>query len=446
MILDRDAIRTGLFGLVGFYNADNPDYPNLIPSLLTSRTGRRYNEAHMGLIDVENIDQSTKNYSHYVYPSYSGAVDTAGGYTAGSKVAFSGKNYEYINAAASVGGNPPPDPTYWREIDELSDYLIKVVYAGVDWMMDKWINEKKIRSKIKSIYDNVLLYNGIANYRNPVPNKDHFVGLRIRMKRGEKSLVTIINRLGFQFNAVFAGLTIRIYHSSQQDPISTFTIDQTQASNQQWVSIPTTEENKLRYISDDYEAGGDFYIGYKQSDLEALGAQALKMDLDWTQPPCDCDSKWRAWHRQWSQFVEVVGFEVEESAFGAGDTLFDPDKIGITFTNNYGLNLNLSNKCDIGYFVLQEEDLFSEALQYAVGLILLENMSTSTRGANQVANQIKKDAKRETMHFKGAFGTVFDKFGASIKGLSFDLSGLAEECFPCDDGNAEVIAGDFSLH
>jgi hypothetical protein len=125
--------------------------------------------------------------------------------------------------------------------------------------------------------------------------------------------------------------------------------------------------------------------------------------------------------------------------------LFDPDKIGITITNNYGLNLNLSNKCDLGYFVIQEEDLFAEALQYSVGLYLLKEMSSNTRGGNQLANQVRTEAKKEAFKFQGSFGTVADMFDKSIKGLSFDLSGLAEECLPCDDGKADVIEGQFTM-
>lgn len=446
MILDREGLRTALFGRVGFYNPSNPEYPNLVPSLLGSRSGMYVNEAH-DLLDIENIDQSVKNFSHFVYPDYLPSRDAAGEYEAGSKVKFLGKNWEYINAAASVGGNPPPDGTYWKEINELSDYLIKKVYTGIDRVMNDWIKDKKMRSKIKSIYDNVLLFNGIANYRNPEPNKNHFVGLRIRMKRGEKSLVAIINRLGHQFDASFNGLNIFIFHSSQQEAISRFTIDHTTAKSQQWSIIPEDQENKLRYISEEYDAGGDFFIGYKQSELESLGGQALKMDLDWTAIPCDCDSQWRAWHKQWSPFLSITGFEIEESSLGAGDTLFDPDLVGTTVTNNYGLNLNLSSKCDIGYFILQNQDLFDEALQLGIGKVLMEGLANNIRGGNQIANQIRSEAKKEIFHSKGVYGTLYDRYNDAIKAVSFDLSGLAEECFPCDDGsdNPDMIIGTKTL-
>ncbi len=438
MILDRLQLRRDLFGLVGFYNPSNPDYPNLSASLLDSRSGRKVNDVHALLNDIENIDQSVKNFSQYNYPAYVPATDAAGGYTRGSKVSFSGVNYEYINASAS-SGNSPPNMTYWEVIDELSDYLIKAVYSGIDRMIDDWVNDKKLRQKIKSIYDQILLFNGVANYRDLVPNQNNFVGLRIRMKKGERSLVTILNRIGHQFSGSFNGLTLYLFHSSQQAAIATYTINHGNGRSSQWTAL--SEDNLLRYISDDYDAGGDFFLGYKQSQLESLGGQALKMDLNWNSSPCECDSKWTEWYKQYSAFLDIIGFEINEDALGAGNTLFDPDGVSISYTNNYGFNLNISTKCDLGYFVKQEEDLFAEALNLSVGKKLLEGMAYNIRGGNQVANQIRAEAKKELFHSKGVWGTVHDRYEKSIKALSFDLSSLGEECLPCDDRSQEEIIG-----
>ena len=429
MILDRTEIRDGLFGLVGFYNATNPEYPNLTPSLLVSRSGRRVNEAH-SLLTIENIDQSIKNFSDYVYDDYSSATDAAGGYTKGSKVVESSVNYEYINDTAS-SGNGPPNATYWVVIDELSDYLIKTMYASIDAMADDWINSKKLRSIIKSIYDQILLYSGIANYRDLVTNQDNFVGLRIRMKRGERSLATIINKIGHQFDSDFSGLTIYLYHSSQQTALATFTVNHSEGKSSQWTTLTT--DNILRYISDDYDAGGDFYIGYNQSQLESLGAQALKMSISWGEEPCGkCNGQWKEFYKQYSRFIDVVGFEVAESEM-PGNVLFDPDNIAISITNNYGLNLNISTKCDIAYFILQEEELFAEALMLEAGKKLMGALAYSTRGGNQIANQVKVEAKKELFHSNGVWGTLLDRYQNSIKSLSFDLSGLGEDCFPCEE-------------
>lgn len=445
MILDRAQLKQDLFGLVGFRQTSNPAYENLIPSLLDSRSSRYVNDVNPLLNDVENIDQSIKNFSQYTYKTYSTTLRDNGGYTIGSKIEFNGNNWEYVATTASSATTPDPsgtDPQTWRQIDGFSDYLLKQYDASIDEMMDAWIDYKKVRSVIKSIYDQVLLFSGVANYRDLVPNVNNLVGLRIRMKKGERSLATIINRIGHQFTESFAGLTIYLYHSSQTDPLATFTVDHNRARSSQWTPLTSNEIPILKYISDDYDAGGDFYICYKQSDLIALGgAQAIKMDIHWQKPPCQCNDTWYNYYKQYSPFLDIIGFEINESGLGAGNTLFDPDDISLSYTNNYGLNLNLSTKCDLGYFVKQEEDLFAEALNLTFAKKLLEGMAYSTRGGNQTAQLVRQMAKKELFQNQEVYGTVEDRRVKSIKAISFDLSGLGEECFPCDSGYEDLIAG-----
>jgi len=173
----------------------------------------------------------------------------------------------------------------------------------------------------------IQLFNGVANYLNVIPNSNHFVGLRIRIKKGE----SIINKVGCQFKGNVNGLTIYLFHSSQKEPLTTIKVNHTNSIT--WTDL--CDNNILRYISDDYDAGGDFFIGYKQSELEDLGGKALKMDINWRSKPCECDSKWSEWYRNYSPVLDIVGFEMDEN-------LFDPENVSIRYTNNYGLNLNIS--------------------------------------------------------------------------------------------------------
>lgn len=436
MILDRQALRTALFGLVGFHQTTDPGYDDLLPSLVVSRSGRKVQDVHP-LITIENIDQSVKNFSDYQYPARVLAQE----YSLGNKVSEGGTNYEYINPVPSTG-QPVSDSDYWEEIDELSDFLIKTVYSAIDEMLDSWINAKKLRSKIKSIYDHVLLFNGVADYDDLVVNKGNFVGLRFRLKEGERSLAVILNKIGHQFDATFSGLNLYLYHSSQQQPLATYTINHNQAKSSQWTVL--SSDNVLRYF-DSYDAGGEFYLGYFQDDIESEGAQALKKKLNWPKPDYS-DKRWVDWYKQYSPFVEVIGFEVGTGSFGAGNTLFDPGDVSVSLTNNYGLNIDMSAKCDISYFIQQEEELFVESLWLSIGKKLLQAIAFNTRGGNQIANQVREQAKKELYHSEGVYGTVYDRFEKAIKSLEFDLSGLSDSCFPCDDGDAEVILGNVTLY
>lgn len=421
MFIDRTIIRNTLFGLVGFKQTDNPDYDLLNASLLTSRSGRIVNDEH-GLLNIENIDQTSRNFSLMTYPAF--AIGTE--YSLGDMVAESGVNYSYINAAASTG-NTPPNATYWAVINNISDYLIAAQKKGIDNTIDAILGDKKIRGRIKSIYDNVLLYDGLANYSSLVANEDKFVGLRIRLKK-DRSLISIINKIGTQFSTVLTGnLTLSLYHSSQQTKLSTFTIEpHTEGLSSKWTAFAAS--NILRYLDDSYDAGGDFYLGYKQSDLAALGGQALKMDITWGES-CGCNDRSDRHFKNYSPYVDVTGFRILETAM-VSDKLFNPALLEIVKDNNFGINLNLSQKCDLTNIVLQEEELMAEAVSLQTAMYILDNMANNTRGTNALANLVKKEADRQLFHHKDAWGTIADKASRATKALSFDWSDLNDDCMP----------------
>lgn len=426
MFLDRQTLKDELFGLVGFYQTRNPQYPLLTQSLIESRSTQYFNDAH-SLLTIENIHQSIKNFDQYTYPAYNPATE----YRKGNKVTTDGvNNWEYINNTPNTG-QTPVEGSFWTLIDELSDYLTKAVYSGIDRMINQYQGLKKQKSVTKSIFNRVLLFNGAANYRNLETNLDKFVGLRIRLKKREQHLVTIINKIGHQFSAAFTGLPISIYHDSQRSgPIATFTINQTGASNFQWTNL--TSDNILRYV-DTYDAGGDFYIGYKQSDLATLNAQALNKDIQWNSSICSsCDSKWSSYYKQYSPYIQIFGFEVLESEM-PGDILPDPERVDLTSLKNYGLNLDLTEKCDLTPFVLQEEDIMTTAFKYNVAFVLLESMAYNTRGTNQIANQVKVQAEKQLFSHREAWGSVLDRAQRAVDSLQFDFSGMNSKCMPTDD-------------
>lgn len=428
MFLDRSTLHTSLFGLVGFNNADDPEYPTLTPSLITSRSGRTFNQVH-SLLTIENIDQCFKNFSQYQYDDWLPGEE----YSLGEKRTDGINSFEYINETASTG-NALSNGTYWKQINDLSDFLIKSVYRGIDEMIDAYIDSKSLKGKVKSIFQDILLFQGAGNFRDVETNADKFVGLRLRFRKSERHILSIINKIGLQFDQVITGgenLTIKIYHTSKQQPIFTYTITHENAKDFKWTTLAT--DNVLKFLDDDLDAGGDFFIGYKQSDLAAISTapKAINKKLTWGQRPCDCDPRWADYFKQYSPFVEIIGFEINESEMPA-DVLFDPDKVTYTSLKNYGINLNLTTKCDLTPFFIQEEAIMERALSYSVGLVLLEEMANSTRKGNTLANTVRQEAAKQLYHHKGAFGTVYDKFHQSIKALSFDFSGMENSCMPSD--------------
>jgi hypothetical protein len=422
----------------GFYQSSNPDYPILSPSLTTPTQSRYVNDVH-GLITQENIDQSRANFMMFPHDAW----DVATTYEKGDLVIEANVSYEYVNNTPSAA-NLVTDTDFWFKLDDINEYLIQKRFQAVARVIDTVFNGKKIRTKVKSIYDNIALFDGVANYKNLETNQDKFVGLRFRMKT-DRSLVTTIKKIGTQFNEVVNPLPLYLYHSSQQLPIAPFTINHAKANSSVWTTLTTG--NELRYLDDSYDAGGEFFLGYAQSDLGT--AKALRMtDIDWINgngcKSCPGNRSFR-WFQNYSAFIDVIGFSIAESAFTVGSTIFNPADVAISPDRNYGLNINMSNECDLTPFFMEHDYLLSEAMNNVAGLEILKDMATNVRGANGLANQVAQEANKQLFQVEGVFGTVKDITEASLKGLSFDLSGLQDECLACDDSKAEVINSTVTL-
>jgi len=445
MYKNRELLRIGLAKRFGFFQPSATAVTNgsslLSPSLSSSTDDQWVNEVHTGLITPENIEESITNFMRFPHPAW----DVATTYTKGDLVTEASVGYEYVNDADSAG-NLVADTAFWFQLNNVNEYLHQKRFQAAIRAIDTVFNDKKMRAKVKSIYDNIALFDGLANYNNVQANQNNFVGLRFRMK-SDRSLVTTINKISTQFTEAIGNITLYLYHSSQQEPITTFTVNHTKANSSIWTILAKDGTNELRYLDDSYDAGGEFFLGYAQSDLGT--AQALRMNnIDWIGGngcgECPGDRSYR-WHQNYSNFVDVIGFSVPESFFTVGVDLFNPVDAAISASENFGLNINMSNECDLTPFFLDNGYLLSEAMRNVAGFEVLRDMAGNTRGANGRANQVAVSARNETLQVDGVYGTVRDLTEASLKGLSFDLSGLNDACVPCDDGSAQVIRGTVTL-
>lgn len=428
MFLDRSTLYDELEGLVGAHQTYNPQYPTIINSLLASSSGKYWNDEHPLLKDAEAIDQAITNFSHFNYTAYAGGTT----YSLYDKVVYSGVNYEYINATPSAG-NTPPNATYWKVIDSYNDYLLRIDRKASDITIDSVMNSKKIKGQVGSIFNNVQLFRGQANRSNLVTNAGKMVGLILELK-DHRSLVSILHKVGHQFNEAVT-FDLYLYHTSQVAPLATFEIAHSTALQSQWTAL--TANNILRYISDSYDVGGQFLLGYFQDDLDT--AKAMYKDIVWSQYKSCCGDV-KEDYRKYSPFMGVSGFSID-SDFLDGTNMPDPEKIVIDPYNNYGLNLQFTTKCDLTPFLIEQKDVLAEVKSLNMAYLILQDIANSTRGANAKANQVSALAKSQIYTHKDAWGTVLDRLNKATQGLEFDLSGLNQACLPCDD-----MVVDYSSH
>ena len=416
MFADRDLLIKEFSKLVGIFQSNSSDYPSLAPSLVSSNT-RRYVDQTSELINIEYITNSKRNFSVYPYPAWGGSGVN---YEQKTVVKESGVYYEAIQDVPTT--TLITDTAYWFELSDIDLYLLSSRESAIDTALDTVFNDKKSRQKVKSIYENIALFKGVASITNKQTNNDNFVGIRVRVKT-DRDLVTVVNKISHQFSEA-VNFNLHVYHSSEQEPLLTIPIVHTRNNSSQW-TVPS--DFKIRYISDDYDAGGEFYIGYAQSELGTSQA-LINTSIDWYNGMCCGNAEY--WNK-YSKYISLTGFSVPESSFTVGVDMFDVKEVTTYYNNNFGLNLNITTQCDLTPFFIQQSNIFAEAINYQWGLNILRGFASNTRGTNTLANQVAEKARDEIFTYPDAKGTLLDRTNMALKGLNFDLSGLQSECLTC---------------
>jgi hypothetical protein len=415
-----------LYGLVGWYQNQNPDYPQLSPSLLQSDSGLYVQDEHP-LLCIENLDQALKNYDHYNYASY--AALTA--YNEGDRVRAS-DNVIYESLDDANTGNDPAGgsfPLLWQAVPLLSQRLEQVMRASINRLNATMFNRKKISEVVKTLVEKTQLYAGVGNLLDKEIKMSRFVGLQITLEQSG-GIAVILRKLGTQFSLANPDFKLYVYHSSQVAPLAVYTKALTKAGSFEWT--PLTDGNNdpltLNYLNNEYAPGGVFYIGYYEDDLVG---QAINNAYDFSkEPACGSCSNNLALYRMWSGYLSVTPFYVNPGDLNGTD-LWDINKNQYTYTRNYGLNLDISVRCDVTDIFCQERDMFADAIIKQVAVDLLSIIANSTRN-NAISKETQQLALYELNKPDNRKESALYRLDEAIKAISFDFSELNEVCLPCN--------------
>jgi hypothetical protein len=161
------------------------------------------------------------------------------------------------------------------------------------------------------------------------------------------------------------------------------------------------------------------------------------MSYDFKTPPkCQtCNNNYYYWSN-WSKFFDLAPFIVDANDLigikpsDANVKLWNIQKNGYTYAKNYGLNLDISVKCDVTDFFCREKYLFADVLNKQVTVDVLEELSKSTRN-NVISKEVQQLALYELNNKDGSNARI--RLEKSIKAIGFDLSDLNESCLPCNE-------------
>ena len=317
------------------------------------------------------------------------------------------------------------DSEYWTETNPFSEWLEEKTKASIVKLVNKFINMKLADKATKSLIENKILFDGTGRLTNKIENRNKLVGFEIDTVRS-KDVTVKIDKIGLQMTEP-GSYTLYIFHSSNPEPIYTLTFEKTKANSLEW--FKPKDDILLPYESANTDAGGSWYLVYKQSELPE-NAQAIYKDRDWSTGPCKaCSRSEFLAYQAWSRYIEVHPFYTSE------DEEFNPETMNFTYDKNYGINLEVSAYCDLTDFIIKQRAMFQDVLSKQVAIDFLRefaynpNVRTNRHSINasKLDILVELDGDSNSMRQSG----LSYELDIALKALSISTQGLDRVCLPC---------------
>lgn len=411
-------IQDKLFHLVGW--KQNYDLSNITLSdnLTQTESGMYFQQIHP-LLTLDNLQSIAPDFQNYNWQVY----DTNKAYKSGEVVQIEDSLYKAIQdvpAKTSIS-----DTSYWIKTNPFSEWLEDKTKASIIKLVNKFINMKLADKASKSLIENKTLFDGTGRLTNKIENRNRLVGFEIDTVRS-KGVTVKIDKIGLQMTEP-GSYTIYIFHSSNPEPIYTLTFEKTKANSLEW--FKPKDDILLPYESVNTDAGGSWYLVYKQSELPE-NAQAIYKDRDWSTGPCKaCSRSEFLAYQAWSKYIEVHPFYISE------DEEFDPEAMNFTYDKNYGINLEVSAYCDLTDFIIKQRAMFQDVLSKQVAIDFLRefaynpNVRTNRHSINASKLDILTELDGDSSSMRQS-GLSYE-LDIALKALSISTQGLDRICLPC---------------
>lgn len=411
-------IQDKMLHLVGWKQSyDLPDIM-LSSNLTQTESGMYFQQIHP-LLTLDNLRSIAPDFQNYNWQVH----DTTKAYKSGEVVRVDDSLYKAIQDVPAE--TDILDADYWTETNPFSEWLEEKTKASIVKLINKFINMKLADKATKSLIENKILFDGTGRLTNKIENRNKLVGFEIDTVRS-KGVTVKIDKIGLQMTEP-GSYTLYIFHSSNPEPIYTLTFEKTKANSLEW--FKPKDDILLPYESASTDAGGSWYLVYKQSELPE-NAQAIYKDRDWSTGPCKaCSRSEFLAYQAWSRYIEVHPFYISE------DEEFDPEIMNFTYDKNYGINLEVSAYCDLTDFIIKQRAMFQDVLSKQVAIDFLRefaynpNVRTNRHSINASKLDIltELDGDSNSMRQSG----LSYELDIALKALSISTQGLDRVCLPC---------------
>lgn len=404
--------------LVGWKQSYDLSDIMLSSNITQTESGMYFQQIHP-LLTLDNLRSIAPDFQNYNWQVH----DVNKAYKSGEVVRLDDSLYKAIQDVPAK--TDILDSEYWTETNPFSEWLEEKTKASIVKLVNKFINMKLADKATKSLIENKILFDGTGRLTNKIENRNRLVGFEIDTVRS-KGVTVKIDKIGLQMTEP-GSYTLYIFHSSNPEPIYTLTFEKTKADSLEW--FKPKDDILLPYESANTDAGGSWYLVYKQSELPE-NAQAIYKDRDWSTEPCKvCSRSEFLAYQAWSRYIEVHPFYISE------DEEFDPEVMNFTYDKNYGINLEVSAYCDLTDFIIKQRAMFQDVLSKQVAIDFLRefaynpNVRTNRHSINASKLDIltELDGDANSMRQSG----LSYELDIALKALSISTQGLDRVCLPC---------------
>lgn len=411
-------IQDKLLHLVGWKQSYDLSDIVLSSNLTQTESGMYFQQIHP-LLTLDNLRSIAPDFQNFNWQVH----DVNKAYKSGEVVRVDDSLYKAIQDVPAE--TDILDSEYWTETNPFSEWLEEKTKASIVKLVNKFINMKLADKATKSLIENKILFDGTGRLTNKIENRNRLVGFEIDTVRS-KGVTVKIDKIGLQMTKP-GSYTLYIFHSSNPEPIYTLTFEKTKANSLEW--FKPKDDILLPYESTNTDAGGSWYLVYKQSELPE-NAQAIYKDRDWSTGPCKaCSRSEFLAYQAWSRYIEVHPFYISE------DEEFDPEIMNFIYDKNYGINLEVSAYCDLTDFIIKQRAMFQDVLSKQVAIDFLRefaynpNVRTNRHSINASKLDIltELDGDSNSMRQSG----LSYELDIALKALSISTQGLDRVCLPC---------------
>ena len=411
-------IQDKMLHLVGWKQSYDLSDIMLSSNLTQTESGMYFQQIHP-LLTLDNLRSIAPDFQNFNWQVH----DVNKAYKSGEVVRVDDSLYKALQDVPAE--TDILDSEYWTETNPFSEWLEEKTKASIVKLVNKFINMKLVDKATKSLIENKILFDGTGRLTNKIENRNRLVGFEIDTVRS-KGVTVKIDKIGLQMTKP-GSYTLYIFHSSNPEPIYTLTFEKTKANSLEW--FKPKDDILLPYESANTDAGGSWYLVYKQSELPE-NAQAIYKDRDWSTGPCKaCSRSEFLAYQAWSRYIEVHPFYISE------DEEFDPEIMNFTYDKNYGINLEVSAYCDLTDFIIKQRAMFQDVLSKQVAIDFLRefaynpNVRTNRHSINASKLDILTELDGDTNSMRQS-GLSYE-LDIALKALSISTQGLDRVCLPC---------------